>query len=98
MPQSKTTPSSPASSPPLCIPWTKSRQRPQASPPDTLAGQGTKSALDHAGLARKAQLRLALVSLTSAHYPPWELLAEVAAVHPKLAYPQRYFARRSGGR
>ena len=30
------TPSSPASSLPLCIPWAKARQRPQAGPPDTL--------------------------------------------------------------
>ena len=36
MPQSEMTPSSPASSLPLCIPWAKSRQRPQAGPPDTL--------------------------------------------------------------
>ena len=37
MPQSEMTPSSPASSLPLCIPWAKARQRHQAGPPDTLA-------------------------------------------------------------
>ena len=51
MPQSKTTPSSPASSPPLCIPWTKSRQRPQAGPPDTLAGRQLLSPTCHTAVA-----------------------------------------------
>ena len=37
VPQSGMAPSSPARSPPLCIPWMKSRPRPQAGPPDTLA-------------------------------------------------------------
>eukprot|EP00964_Phaeocystis_antarctica_P141213 scaffold106192_cov68-Phaeocystis_antarctica.AAC.1 len=50
-PLSKTTPSSPASSPPLCIPWAKARPRPQAGPPDTLAGRQLLSPTCHTAVA-----------------------------------------------
>ena len=51
MPQSKTTPSSPASSPCLCTLWTKTRQRHQADPPDTLAGRQLLSPTCHTAVA-----------------------------------------------
>jgi len=51
VPQSKTTPSSPASSPCLCTLWTKTRQRHQADPPDTLAGRQLLSPTCHTAVA-----------------------------------------------
>ena len=51
MPQSEMTSSSPASSPCLCTLWTKTRQRHQADPPDTLAGRQLLSPTCHTAVA-----------------------------------------------